>query len=127
MTSGQLDLARAWDGAIERYIGLEFASATFNVGLLTSLRPRWQAAVSPDTSMFRLLFNRPGETFFGFTERVHVEWRTGERVEMALVRMVPRASGGVPLGPVIVTGDFTRPLNALPAVEALLYQLADPG
>lgn len=45
---------------------------------------------------------------------------------MALVRDVPRTSLAKPGGLVVVTGDFTRPENARPAVEALVYQLADP-
>jgi hypothetical protein len=45
-----------------------------------------------------LLFTRPGETGFRFTDRVEVEWQGPHKVRMALVRDVPRtspaASGG---------------------------------
>lgn len=76
--------------------------------------------------MIAVLFTRPGETGYRFTERVQVDYQAPDRVEMALVRDVPRTSLAKPGGLVVVTGDFTRPENARPAVEALLYQLADP-
>jgi hypothetical protein len=45
---------------------------------------------------------------------------------MVLVRDALRISPAASGGPWTVTGDITRPENALPAVEALLLQLADP-
>ena len=98
----------------------------FNVSLLRALQPRWSQVVRPDASMMTVLFTLPDETGYEFTERVQVRYRSADRVEMSLVRDVPRTSLAKPGGRAVVTGDFTRPENALPAVEALLYQLADP-
>ena len=76
--------------------------------------------------MFTLLFTRPGTTGYEADERVEVLLEDDDRVRMALVRHVPRRGQTRPAGHVTVAGDFTRPENALPAVEALLLQLADP-
>ncbi len=116
----------AWDAAAERYSDMQAAVGEFNVNLLRALQPRWSQVVRPDTSMMTVLFTRPDETGYDFTERVQVTYQGADRVEMALVRDVPRTSLTKPGGRVVVTGDFTRPENALPAVEARLYQLADP-
>lgn len=120
-------MTEPWTLAQERYANLASLHAgAFNGALLTALAPRWRTAVRPDASMFMLLFTRPDETGYEFTERVEVLWEGEDRVRMALVREVPRRSLEQPGGRVIVAGDFTRPENALPAVEALLHQLASP-
>jgi hypothetical protein len=119
-------LGEAWDHAHQRYADIDADVAAFNTALLAALRDRWEQAVRPDTSMFTLLFTRPGETGDRFTERVEVEWQGPSRVAMVLVRDAPRISPAASGGPWTVTGDMTRPENALPAVEALLLQLADP-
>jgi len=116
----------AWDVAIARSRTLDVPAARLNLALLDALRPRWAGAVRPDTSMLTLLFTRPGETGYAFSERVEVQWETEGRVRLALVRDVPRRGLERPGGRVTVAGDFTRPENALPAVEALLLQLATP-
>lgn len=122
------ELRAAWDAALERY--REVPAARFNVTLLEQLRPRWEQVVCPRTSMFRLLFIRAGTAGnpYEADARVQVELEVDrdERVRMEFVRQVPRRGETRPAGPVTVTGDFTRPENALPAVEALLYQLATP-
>lgn len=119
-------LREAWDAALDRYRELDNWAAQFDVTLLEQLRGRWEHTVRPDTSMFRLLFTRPGSTGYHFDECVEVEPEASNRVRMALVRQVPRRGEKTPAGPVTVTADYTRPENALPAVEALLLQLADP-
>jgi hypothetical protein len=119
-------LGEAWDTAHQRYADIDADVAAFNTALLAALRDRWGQSVRPDTSMFILLFTRPGETGFRFTERVEVEWQGQSRVRMVLVRDVPRISPAANGGQWTVTGDIARPENALPAVEALLLQLADP-
>lgn len=116
----------AWQAAHQRYEDLAAPAALFNLSLLTALRGRWGASVRPDTSMFTLLFTRPDETGYSFTERVQVTYQGSERVEMALVRDRSRRSPSQRGGRAVVTGDITRPENALAAVEALLYQLAEP-
>lgn len=113
--------------ALERYRDLQWPAAQFNVSLLEQLRPRWEQAVRPDTSMWMLLFTRPGVTGYRFGERVEVLLESAELVRMAFVRQVPRRSESEPGGLITVTGDFTKPENALPALEALLYQLATPA
>lgn len=123
---GEDELREAWDAALDRYRELDNWAAQLNVTLLEQLQGRWGHAVRPDTSMFRLLFTRPGSTGYHFDERVEVEPEPGGRVRMAFVRQVPRRGETTPVGPVTVTADYTRPENALPAVEALLLQLADP-
>jgi hypothetical protein len=120
-------LGEAWDVVQRRYAEIDADVAAFNTALLAALRDRWGQSVRPDTSMFTLLFTRPGETGFRFTERVEVEWQGQNRVRMVLVRDVPRISPAARGGWQTVTGDITRPGNALPAVEALLLQLASPG
>jgi len=77
--------------------------------------------------MFMLLFTRPGETGYEFNERVEVLWEAEDRIRLALVRDVPRRGLERPGGRVTVAGDFTTPENVLPAVEALLLQLATPA
>jgi hypothetical protein len=119
-------LSEAWDYVHQRYADIDADVAAFNTALLAALRDRWGQSVRPDTSMFTLLFTRPGETGFRFTERVEVQWQGPSRVAMLLVRDVPRISPAANGGPWTVTGDITQPENALPAVEALLLQLADP-
>jgi hypothetical protein len=121
MTDSRLPVA--WDAARDRYDSMDNDWARFNVALLTALRVRWESRVRPDTSMFTLLFTRPNETGYRFTERVRVEYEP-DRVAMSLERDLPRQSLSQSGGLVVVAGDFTRPENAIPAVEALLYQLA---
>lgn len=113
----------AWDRALERYRGLPVPAATFNVALLEALRPRWAARIRPDTSMFDLLFTALDSTGYSYDERVEVSYESDIRVRMALRRMASRRGETRPAGPVVVTGDYTRPENALPAVESLLMQL----
>jgi len=119
------DLPSAWTAATQRYADTDNPTARFNVHLLEALRPRWEEAVRPDTSMFTLLFSRPNTTGYKADERVEVLLEAEGRVRMALVRQVPRRNESRPAGPVTVTGDYTEPQNALPAVEALLHQLSD--
>ncbi|MCC2315601.1 hypothetical protein [Cellulomonas xiejunii] len=121
------DVEDAWDVAAARFRALDVPAAHLNLALLDALHPRWAGAVRPDTSMFTLLFTRPGETGYAFSERVEVRWEAEDRVRMALVRDVPRRGLERPGGRVVVAGDFTRPENALPALEALLLQLASPA
>ena len=109
-----------------RYSTVDGPVGEFNVNLLRALQHRWSHVVRPDTSMTTVLFTRSGETGYDFTERVRVTYQRSDQVEMALERDLPRTSLAKHGGRVVVTGDFTRPENALPAVEALLYQLADP-
>jgi len=120
-------LQRAWDVAIGRYRSSDVPAARQNVGLLDALHARWGRVVRPDTSMFMLLFTRPGETGYEFNERVEVLWEAEDRIRLALVRDVPRRGLERPGGRVTVAGDFTTPENVLPAVEALLLQLATPA
>jgi len=119
-------LALAWDAALARSRETSHAQAIFNVELLEQLRPRWESSVRPDTSMWTLLFTVPDETGYRFTNRVEVAWQASDRVSMSLVVDRPQRSLTEPGGRAVVTGDFTRPENALPAVEALLWQLAEP-
>lgn len=129
MTAGQVPdaLALAWDAALARNRETSHAQAIFNVDLLEQLRPRWEASVRPDTSMWTLLFTLPDETGYRFTNRIEVAWQAPDRVSMSLVTDRPRRSLTEPGGRAVVTGDFTRPENALPTVEALLWQLAEPS
>ncbi|WP_028047273.1 hypothetical protein [Cellulomonas sp. URHE0023] len=120
------ELRDAWDKALDRYADLDAAAARFNVTLLEMLRPRWESSVRPDTSMFMLLFTRPEVTGYHFDERVEVIVEAADRVRLAFVRNAPRRGEVLPAGPVTVTGDYTRPANAMQAVEALLFQLASP-
>jgi len=121
-------MREAWARAEERYSHLtHLPVGLFNTTLLAALAPRWRTAVRPDTSMFTLVFTRSDETGYEFTERVEVQWESHERVRMALVRDAGRRSLAQPGGRATVAGDFTRPENALPAVEALLHQLAEPS
>lgn len=117
------DLAAAWDVAEARYSEMDAPVARFNVALLRELRPRWEAVVRPDTSMFTVLFTRPGILAYGADELVEVLVEAEDRVRMALIREVPRREESGPAGPMTVTGDFTKPENAVPAVEALLFQI----
>lgn len=121
------DLEDAWTRALTRYAELDVGPARFNVTLLEALRDRWASTVRPDTSMFILLFTRPGSTGYKFDERVEVILESEDRVRMALVRNTPRRGEDRPVGPMTVTGDYTHPANALLAVEALLFQLAPPA
>jgi hypothetical protein len=118
------DLAAAWDAAAERYSEIDTWWARFNINLLDRLQPRWGQAVRPDTSMSTLHFTRPGTTGYKADERVEVEAESEDRVRMQLVRKLPRRSESRPGGQVTITGDYTKPVNALPAVEALLHQIA---
>jgi hypothetical protein len=106
---------------------MDNSTARFNVGLLNALRPRWVETVRPDTSMFTLQFTRPDTTGYRADERVDVLFETEGKVSMQLVRQVPRRGESRIAGPVTVTGDYTKPDNAISAVEALLHQLADLG
>ena len=94
------------------------------MSLLEALRPQWEARVRPDTSMFTLLFTRPGSTGYSYDESVQVLVEAEERVAVTLVRMAPRRGEVRPSGPVVVTGDHARPENAQRVVEAFLMQLA---
>jgi hypothetical protein len=120
-------VANAWDAAEMRYAAVDAPAARFNVSLLRTLRPRWEQAVCPDTSMFTLPFTRPDATGYKADERVEILVEADDRVRMALVRQAPRRGAARQAGPVRVTGDYTRLENALPAVEALLLQLAEPS
>lgn len=81
-----------------------------------------------NTSMFRLMFTRPDEHHYdeSTSEFVRAELVGEGKVELALVRRVPRRSLEQAGGEGVVTGDFTRPDNAVPALEALLLQLCPP-
>lgn len=127
VAAARAGLDAAWDAAEAQYQQIPGACARFNVELLRELRRRWSNAIRPDTSMLQLLFTRPDETGYHFTERVEVTMKSDEVIEMALVRDVPRGGLAQAGGVVVVTGDFTAPERALPAVEALLLQLAEPA
>ena len=118
------DAREAWLSAIGRYREIPQPVARFNVRLLESLRPQWEGRVRPDTSMFKLLFTRPGSSGYSYDERVEVLVEAEERVAVSLVRMVPRRGEVRASGPVVVTGDYARPENAHKVVAALLMQLA---
>lgn len=121
------ELLEAWDAADRRFGSMGFPAATLIRDFLTQLRPRWEARVRPDTSMATLLFTRPGETGHRFSERVEVAVEAEDRARMAFVRDIPRAGLDKVGGRQTVAGDFTRPENMTPAVEALLRQLATPS
>ena len=74
--------------------------------------------------MFKLLFTRPGSAGYTYDERVEVLVEAEDRVAVSLVRMAPRRGEVRAAGPVVVTGDYSRPENAYLAVAALLMQLA---
>jgi hypothetical protein len=118
------DLRGAWDSAINRYREIPQPVAQFNLSLLESLRPQWANQIRPDTSMFKLLFTRPGSTGYGYDERVEVLVEAEDRLAVSLVRMVPRRGKVRAAGPVVVTGDYARPENAYRVVAAFLMQLA---
>lgn len=124
------EVGASWDACEERYARAENELGRFNVALLRSLRPRWETAVRPSTWMYKIIFTRANATWYPLEkagEWVAVEHRLGEDVvEMALWRMAPRRGDPKPIGPVVVTGDFTRERNVGPALEALLVQLAGP-
>lgn len=119
----------AWDKTAAYFADDTFFAAEFNKWLLSELRPRWAGKVRLASSHSRLLFMAPTAQPYKWSEHVYVEYQGPERVEMALERSVPRKSLTETGGGGVVTGDFTRPENAVPAVEALLYQLelADQG
>jgi hypothetical protein len=123
-------LTVVWDQTLERYASVEpqHDLAAFNVGVLQALRPRWGDRLRVDTFMYRLLFTRPHERVYEYDalDWVYAEWTQPARVEMALVRRVARRSLDQPGSEAVVTGDFTKPENVLPALEALLWQLAEP-
>lgn len=121
------ELPEAWDAADRRFGSMGYPAATLMRDLLAQLRPRWEASVRPDSSMATLLFTRPGETGYRFSERVEVAVEAEGRVRMALVREIPRAGLDKVGGRQTVAGDFTQPANMAPAVEALLHQLATPS
>lgn len=103
-------------------------AAALGASLLRQLRGRWESRLRVTTSHFDLVFTRPAEHPYPMaSEEVLVRLLLENRVEVSLRRSVPRRGETRPTGPVTVAGDFTRPSNALPAVEALLLQLADPG
>lgn len=121
---GQADLVSAWDATTATFADDTYFAAAFNAWLLCELRPRWGSTVRPASSHSRLLFMAPAARPYVWREHVYVEWQSADRVEMALERLVPRKGLAKPGGGGgVVTGDFTLPENALPAVEALLYQL----
>lgn len=123
-------LSAVWEGASRlcNAYAETHANAAFSASLLRDLRERWEPRVRVTTSHFDLLFTRPGHRPLAGQpgEAVQVRLLTEDRVEMLLLRAVPRRGETRAAGPVTVTGDFTRPDNALPAVEALLLQLAEP-
>jgi len=123
----QEELSTQWNAVRARYADMDNMTARFNVTLLDALLASWAETVRPDTSMFTVLFTLPGQSGYEFHERVEVLMDAHDRVRMALVRQVPRRGGGRIVGSVTVTGDYTQPENALPAVEALLYQLDGGG
>jgi len=124
---GQADLGGAWDATTATFADDSYLAASFNAWLLRELRPRWGGRVRPASSHSRLLFMTPAARPYVWSEHVYVEWQSADRVEMALERLVPRMGLGTPGGGGVVTGDFTRPENALPAIEALLHQLGLQG
>lgn len=102
-------------------------TAALSANLLRQLRGRWGSRLRVTTSHFDLCFTRPAEHPYPMaSEEVLVRLLKQDRVEVSLRRSVPRRGESRPAGPVTVAGDFTRPQNALPAVEALLLQLAEP-
>lgn len=121
------ELLEAWDAADRRFGSIGHPVATLIRDLLAQLRPRWESSVRPDFSMWTLLFTRPGETGYRFSECVEVSVEAEDRVRMTLVRDIPRVGLGKVGGRQTVAGDFTRPENMTPAVEALLHQLATPS
>jgi hypothetical protein len=112
-----------WNTAINWYREIDNAPARFNVRLLESLRPEWEARVLPTVSMFRVLFTHDGSDSCMFNERVEVDFEAEDRVRVALSRTVPRRGENHPSGPVVVTGDHVRPENARLVVESFLMQL----
>lgn len=118
--------AAAWLRAHARYADMDNPTARFNTQLLEALRPRWQSVVRPDTSMFTLLFTRPDRTGYDYDERVSVLFESADRVRIEFERTVARRGEDRLAGPITVAGDFTRPENAYPAVEAMLLQLQEP-
>ncbi|TQL04600.1 hypothetical protein [Cellulomonas sp. SLBN-39] len=113
-----------WNDALSRYREIAVDAARYNVALLETLRSAWQPLVRPDTSMFRVLFTRYGQTGYEYHERIEVEYESTDRVRIALARQVPRRGDDRRVGPVIVAGDFARPENSVPVVESFLMQLA---
>ena len=120
------ELESAWDAAQQRYTRVDTDLAHFNISLLSALRPSWGDVLRPVTSMFSLWLVRPKATY-PYPEKVVVEYEGVERVQMSLFRELPRQSLERSGGAVTVAGDITRSANALPAVEALLLQLAAPS
>lgn len=123
-------LPQVWDAAVgccEADADTD-AVAAFGAGLLRQLRGKWESQVRVTTSHWDLIFTRPTEHPFRAGqpsgEQVVVRIVSAEQVEMSLSRAVPRRGESQAAGHVMVAGDFTRPGNALPAVEALLHQLA---
>jgi len=115
-------LVDAWGKASRRDRDIDNEAAQLNVTILERLRHQWQDHVRPDTSMFTLQFTRPDETGYEHTERVDVEWEAPGRVRLALVRVVPRrVRASWPSGR--HRGLHQAP-NTLPALDALLVQLA---
>ena len=112
------DLPDAWKAADRHFESLGHPTATFMRDLLAQLRSRWAGSVRPDFSMTTLLFTRPGETGYRFSERVEVVLEVADRARMALVREVPRSGLDRVGGLQTVAGDVTRPENAAPALEA---------
>ncbi len=122
-------LEQVWQRAVsscEAYADTN-AGAAFSVNLLRQLRGQWESSVRVTTSHWDLIFTRPAEHPYPMaSEEVLVRLILDDRVEVSLRRSAPRRGETRPVGPVTVAGDFTRPQNALPAVEALLLQLAEP-
>ena len=122
-------LAQTWDDAVALYAAHADTNvvAAFGGYLISGLRGRWDSQVRVTTSHWDLLFTRADEHplrgLQPVAEQVVVRMTTHDRVEMSLLRAVPRRGESRPAGHVTVAGDFTRPENALPAVEALLHQL----
>jgi hypothetical protein len=113
----------AWDKTEAYFADGTLFAAEFNTWLLRELRPRWAEKVRLASSHSRLLFMAPAAQPYKWSEHVYVEYQGPDRVEMALERNVPRQTLSKPGGGGVVTGDFARPENAVPAVEALLFQL----
>ena len=120
---------QTWDDAIDRFEGLG-ADNDFGrqmIGLLRSLRVRWEAAVNVDTSMFDLTFSARGRPK---TTTVWLERSEPGQPESAFVVSLrdhrPRLGLDQAGGRLVIAGDHCRPENAKTVVESFLLQLASP-
>ncbi len=129
MTRPLPPLKQVWHDAISSCdaYARTHAGAAFSAELLQQLQGRWESRLRVTTSHWDLIFTRPAEHPHPMaSQEVLVRLLLDDRVEVSLRRSVPRRGEIRPAGPVAVAGDFTRPQNALPAVEAMLLQLAEP-